>query len=120
MTSSLLGASAALTATALLAGATVVGKHAISPDPSRPVVGAFIFWRTVLAVPFLFLIGLLQSRGHFELPPRCSHVVWLGMLYFCFQTCWMWGVAMTTPFIAAVSSLMIPVLSLFASRCIGA
>ena len=85
-------------------------------------MGAFVFWRALLALPLLALTAFVRSGGHIALPPQGSRVrtVALALLYFSFQTCWMWGLAKTTPFMAAISSLMIPVFSLLVARAIGA
>ena len=67
----------------------------------------------------LAALAFLRSGGVISLPPHPWHVLGLGASYFSFQTCWMWGLELTTPFIAAISSLMIPVFSMLVSRCVG-
>ena len=109
------GAASALSATALLAGATVLAKTAIGTSDHTPEsVGSLTLLRVLISMLVLAAQGLVRTGPAGALPhatdaPRAAA---LGLSYFTFQTCWLWGVKLTSAFTAAISSLTIPMLSL--------
>lgn len=108
----LLGSCLALLATAFLSGATVIGKSSLGSPAANDnhSVGVLMFWRMSLATPIVACLCKLTGET-LRLPNASdvASVTRIALFYSGFQGAWCWGIKLTTPFIAAISSLTIPV-----------
>ena len=117
-----LGAAAAVTAAAVMAGYVVLGKQFVGQaGSSASDVGLFLLARQLIAAVLMVLLAV-GKHGTGQMLPRPEHrraLGMLGLLNFINAVGFVWGVRLTTAFVTSVMQLSIPVLTLLYSTLAG-
>jgi len=113
------GGLAACLAVLCMAGYLVLGKHHVSGK--RHDAGSFALCRQAVGA-MLMIVSAYARHGSVLWSCRREHywaIVKLGLLNYLNAICFIWGFKLTTPFVASVSQLSVPVMTYCYTTSVG-